>query len=127
MRTLEELACESISNNKARWPFRTRPDAREIAVDVLPTPPFCDAIAMTIAVNVRKARNTGILVPFMSLSTLEENSMDVNMVLLCLLGHRMGSNEKGKAKTRLSCDVLRQEHNEPGGNNGVTLYERRVY
>ena len=36
-------------------PLRANPDEREIAVDVLPTPPFCDAIEITIGINLPKA------------------------------------------------------------------------
>jgi len=39
-RTLEELAWESMSTRRTRLPFRARPAASEMLVEVLPVPPF---------------------------------------------------------------------------------------
>ena len=46
--TFEELAWESTSIRSVLLPLRANPEAREIAVLVLPTPPFCEAIEITI-------------------------------------------------------------------------------
>src|SRR5918992_223277 len=57
MRTLLELACESISTRRTRLPLRARPAESEIVVDVLPVPPFWLAIEITICVNLHKSPN----------------------------------------------------------------------
>src|SRR3954462_8450327 len=42
------FACESISIRRTFLPFRANPAAKEMLEDVLPTPPFCEAIEITI-------------------------------------------------------------------------------
>ena len=46
--TFEEFACESISTRSVFLRLRANPEAREMAVLVFPTPPFCEAIEIII-------------------------------------------------------------------------------
>ena len=50
-----ELACESMSTKRTRFPLCASPAAREMLVDVLPVPPFWLAIEITIVVNLHKS------------------------------------------------------------------------
>ena len=60
-RTLDELACESISTRSVCLPRRASAAASEMAVEVLPTPPFCEAIEITIySVNWSESSSEGI-------------------------------------------------------------------
>lgn len=45
---MDELAWESISTRSVFFPRRASPAANDIAVEVFPTPPFWEAIEITI-------------------------------------------------------------------------------
>src|SRR4051794_31666946 len=76
-----------MSTRRVFLPLRPRPAAREIEVDVLPVPPFCEAIAITIDVTLSEAFG-GIPTRLLSLSTLESFASYVNKEISGVLTYR---------------------------------------